>query len=1270
MSSSPTLFDASALLGLRITDGGAEVFLRASVRSRLLALCSIVALLLLPVAPPLVLAQAPPSPSVSGLSQPASGPAAGGTQVTITGSNFSGATAVDFGTTAATHFTVNSAGTQIAAVSPAGSGTVDVTVTTPAGSSSTSAADQYTYEVNCPAADCPGVAIQPSNSTVGLGDSLAVTVEAIAPSAGLGAWTADIAYDPALLTVSGCKGIGSVCNATYGRGEVRVTGASTSGLSGTSPLATITFQVTTTAAVLVDRSALGVTVDTFTDPSGNPISATPFPGTVTVTPSSVTLAAPTTVGAGLSASVTGAVYGGPSTALAGVALALSATQGALAPASVTSSSDGGFAATFTAPTTTGKVTLTAAVPGTSPAVQGTATLVVTPGLAAKVTLQAPSGVAVAGTATVSGKVSDQYGNGVPGASVDLSTSAGAVSPSSVTTGSDGTFQATFTAPSTPQSVTVTGTVAGTTLQGTATIQVTPVAPTLASIAPTSGPAGTSVTLSGSGFGTVAGAVYFTQGTTTLKQTGSNVSGWTDTSVSTTVPSSLAAGSVSVAVYNNSTGLESNTVGFTVTVTPVAPTLSTIAPTSGPAGTSVTLSGSGFGTVAGAVYFTQGTTTLKQTGSNVSGWTDTSVSTTVPSSLAAGSVSVAVYNNSTGLESNTVGFTVTGMPAPTALSITTTSLPGGTVGTAYTATLAATGGTTPYTWSVTSGNLPAGLTLDASTGVISGTPTAAGTSNFTVQAADSSSPAQTAPANLSITVSPMAPTALSITTTSLPGGTVGTAYTATLAATGGTTPYTWSVTSGNLPAGLTLDASTGVISGTPTAAGTSNFTVQAADGSSPAQTATANLALIVAPAGVTVIGTSSGSSSNPNVPATAGGAGSSTPNTTVSASGGTGTVTVGEYNNNPRGATTFSAAGVYFDAVVAPGSTFTTVTLTECNLNGGNVIYWWNGTAWAAASNQSFSDGCVTLTVTATTSPNLSQLTGTVFAVGTAPTVQAGVLVGSFASGSTGTGLTMSTTPLLPCPLPLGLGADGNAVVLSGTAPTTPQVFQLHYIAPPGSGVSVFALHTGCSWRFVPTSLSPSVGVASIFVTGPETLVVASNSTQFSDVPSNYWARSAIESLTAADVINGFPNGTFEPNAAVTRAEFVKMLVVALGLAPGSGTTNFTDVPADAWYAPYVSAAVQAGLVTGVTATTFDPGAAVTRQDVAVLLARALRLSAATTLRFSDNGQIASWATGGVEAVVAAGYMNGFPNGTFQPTTPMTRAQAAKVLALVIGHRAP
>ena len=190
-------------------------------------------------------------------------------------------------------------------------------------------------------------------------------------------------------------------------------------------------------------------------------------------------------------------------------------------------------------------------------------------------------------------------------------------------------------------------------------------------------------------------------------------------------------------------------------------------------------------------------------------------------------------------------------SPSVVRVTTTSLPGGTVGTTYTTTLAATGGTTPYTWSVTTGSLPAGLSLDAATGVVSGTPTASGTSSFTVQATDSSSPAQIATANLSITVSPAEPADLSVTTTSLPGGTVGTTYTTTVAATGGTTPYTWSVPTGSLPAGLSLDASTGVIGGTPTTVGTARFTVQATDSSSPAQTATANLSIAMSAAPVTL-----------------------------------------------------------------------------------------------------------------------------------------------------------------------------------------------------------------------------------------------------------------------------------------------------------------------------------------------------------------------------------------------------------------------------------
>ena len=179
-----------------------------------------------------------------------------------------------------------------------------------------------------------------------------------------------------------------------------------------------------------------------------------------------------------------------------------------------------------------------------------------------------------------------------------------------------------------------------------------------------------------------------------------------------------------------------------------------------------------------------------------------------------------------------------------VAVSISSLPSGTVGTAYSATLQATGGTTPYSWSVSSGSLPAGLTLNASSGAISGTPTASGTSSFTVKVTDASS--NTATASLSISVAAASQT-LSISTSSVPAGTIGTAYSVTLKATGGTTPYTWTLSSGSLPTGLTLNSSTGVISGTPTAAGSSAFTVQAKDSSSPVQTATKSLTLAVAAA---------------------------------------------------------------------------------------------------------------------------------------------------------------------------------------------------------------------------------------------------------------------------------------------------------------------------------------------------------------------------------------------------------------------------------------
>jgi hypothetical protein len=164
--------------------------------------------------------------------------------------------------------------------------------------------------------------------------------------------------------------------------------------------------------------------------------------------------------------------------------------------------------------------------------------------------------------------------------------------------------------------------------------------------------------------------------------------------------------------------------------------------------------------------------------------------------------------------------------PPDLVIATSSLPGSTVGVSYTTTLAASGGITPYLWSIATGGPPPGLSLNSQTGAISGTPSSAGTFTFTAQVSDAQNPPDRATKSLSITVSQPAPP--NITTTSLPSGKRNKSYSQTLRATGGITPYTWSVAAGSLPPGLALNASTGVISGKPTTLGKYNFTVRVRD----------------------------------------------------------------------------------------------------------------------------------------------------------------------------------------------------------------------------------------------------------------------------------------------------------------------------------------------------------------------------------------------------------------------------------------------------------
>ena len=197
-----------------------------------------------------------------------------------------------------------------------------------------------------------------------------------------------------------------------------------------------------------------------------------------------------------------------------------------------------------------------------------------------------------------------------------------------------------------------------------------------------------------------------------------------------------------------------------------------------------------------------------------------------------------------------------------VSTTFSAPPAAVVGTAYTDTLTAAGGTTPYTWSVNAGSLPPGLTL-SSAGVLAGTPTTAGNYPFTVNVIDKNNGIATA----SVTLVVGAGLSLTFGTppggvvpTTPPGGVVGTAYIDTLTAAGGTAPYTWSVSAGTLPAGITLNASTGVLAGTPTAGGTANFTIKVTDAAG--QTATFATSIVVLAGALTIVQSASVATTTP------------------------------------------------------------------------------------------------------------------------------------------------------------------------------------------------------------------------------------------------------------------------------------------------------------------------------------------------------------------------------------------------------------------------
>lgn len=173
---------------------------------------------------------------------------------------------------------------------------------------------------------------------------------------------------------------------------------------------------------------------------------------------------------------------------------------------------------------------------------------------------------------------------------------------------------------------------------------------------------------------------------------------------------------------------------------------------------------------------------------------------------------------------------------------------------------------------------------------------------------------------------------------------------------------------------------------------------------------------------------------------------------------------------------------------------------------------------------------------------------------------------------------------------------------------------------------------------------------------------------FFDLNDKHWAYNAVKHLREKNIVSGHPDGSFAPDDNVTRAEFIKMVCLAIGLEPDeNGTASFADVDDDEWYAPYISTAKSKGIVTGDETGMFNPQWHITREDMVTILYRALGNPAATaeSTVFADNGDISGYARDGVTYFSSKRIVSGVGNNRFAPKENATRAETAMLIYNVL-----
>ena len=374
-----------------------------------------------------------------------------------------------------------------------------------------------------------------------------------------------------------------------------------------------------------------------------------------------------------------------------------------------------------------------------------------------------------------------------------------------------------------------------------------------------------------------------------------------------------------------------------------------------------------------------------------------------------------------------------------ISISTSSLPDGTTGTPYSQTLAATGAQGTVNWTVFSGTLPAGLGLNAATGEIAGTPTAAGTFNFTIRATDGVS----TPSQRALSIGIYAP--LSLTTLSLVNASRSVAYSQTLNASGGKAPLTWSVSTGTPPPGLTLDSVSGVLQGVPTTTGVFQFGVTVTDAG--LRTSTRQFSITVVQ-GI-VISTSSLPAGTLGVPYSQ----------TLTATGAQGTVTWSVVSGAlPAGLALNAATGVISGPPTAPGiANFTIRAADGVSLPNDRALSI-NIVAALAITTSSLADG----------------ITGTAYSQTFIATGAQGTVTWSVLSGTLPAGLTLNAaTGVISGPPGAAGTANFTIRAADGVGLPSDRAFSISIFAP--LSISTLSLPNGSRTVAYSQSLAASGG---------------------------------------------------------------------------------------------------------------------------------------------------------------------------------------------------